>query len=724
MSCGSLHEPGHGFHVHAPGEEHEPGSEHEPVALEETGEQAAPAPEKKPGRIKVAAAGAWAQHGYMIRPFAWVPAVDGAAWTVHQAAATRFLGYGTLDAVLTAAGAGLAAEVATEIRNHRAGRGHKWKTITRRQVTLATSWAVLAAGWTPAGWQDIVQWLALVGGGALAGNYVHEARKAGRATRKARPEPEEPLAIATPRQVDERQTRLTDRFCQPGQPLDGVIAENFRELPHGFMFELVFPADTRHQMSDVIVQKVLIAKIYDVTQAKITIGYVPGAESEARCQVVVMDIPVVTAAERADPSYNRWDGRSTWKPATGLIDLGRYVDDTITHYRLNTPFSGASAGMVAGVMGAGKSGTLHVIAAEAGLAMLCSRCGARGDCGQCDPQRVMAVFAGDPQEQGLAVWRGRADLTGWGPEGCVELAEFTEAVGKARSQVLGNLEWSDTGPDGLRRRNVGKGWFDPEVGFPLILLLLDELPKLVNHPDKDMARAVLRIIVDGYFGWRKVGIHPVFGSQILDVSAIGDRALRDLVKYLNSVAHHCEEVSTNMGGIEGDPRDLPREQPGVGYIAGPDDRPGVRFTTKIMPETLRPGMTGMDIRHLAGIIERTPIAYDPGTLAVMEAWGVRHQQVFTEWKGRAPSGANDAPAPAAASGGSAATAARGPGAGGMAYREEADQVLAALRESPGADIPALMEATELSLGVVARSLDALTANGQIVSSGADQYTAA
>ena len=37
------------------------------------------------------------------------------------------------------------------------------------------------------------------------------------------------------------------------------------------------------------------------------------------------------------------------------------------------------------------------LGAEAGLAMLCSRCGPSGDCGQCDPQRIMAVWMADMQ---------------------------------------------------------------------------------------------------------------------------------------------------------------------------------------------------------------------------------------------------------------------------------------------------------------------------------------
>jgi hypothetical protein len=179
-----------------------------------------------------------------------------------------------------------------------------------------------------------------------------------------------------------------------------------------------------------------------------------------------------------------------------------------------------------------------------------------------------------------------------------------------------------------------------------------------------------------------------------------------------------------MGGITGDPTKLSRDEKGAGYLNGHNRRPGVQFTTKYAPETLLPGDTGIDIRHVAGIIAQTPIQYDPGILAVMESWGIPHQMVFTEWKGRPA--ASDAglftPAAAAAPAGQAPAA--GPGLGGMAYREDADKVLAALRERADASIYDLMTATGLSLGAVAAVLDALASNGRVIRISDKQYKAA
>lgn len=761
MSCGRLHDTGGGSHPHPPGGRHAAGGggayEYVPVGgpqpagpdpaggpddtlgapyglgWEQDGEAgpdpgpAAGAPRepariREPGRVRVALAGAWAKNGYMIKPFCWAAAVDGAATLVHQMAASHVLGYGPLAAVLTACGGGLTAEAATEIRNHRRKRSSTWRVLIRKQITAATLWALIAAGWTPFGWQDIVQWIALIGGIAVAWWFVHEARKARKAgaRREREPEPREPLAIEPPRRIDPRLQQFIDRFCALGRELDGCSPERFRVLAYGFMFEIWFPPDLRHSQADVEGLRVLIGKLYDVTRDDVAVGYVPDSRSEARCQVIIRTRPALTASDRADPAYNRWDGRSTWDPATGLIDLGRFLDETITHYRLNTPGSGAAAGMAAGRPGAGKTGTMNVAAAEAGLAKLCSRCGPRRACSPCDPRRAWAVWMADPQMQGFSVWRGRADLTGWGPEGCVELLEFAEETAEARSGVLSTMQWWDKGPDGRPRQNTGKGWFDPEAGFPGIFLGFDELPKFVKHRDQDVVRAGLRILCAGVLEWRKLGLHLLVGTQSLDLIQIGVREIRDMIQWLNSIAHQCDEATSDNCGVTGDPRQLPGE-PGVGYIAGPDRRPGDIFHTKFMPETLKPGMTGVDIRHLAGVIAGTPIAYDPGTASVMERWGVTHQQVFTEWRGRPqdPDAAvpllTPAPAPAPDA---------GPGIGGLAYREDAEKILGVLQGRPdGTDIVGLMQLTGLSLGAVGRSLDALAANGQITKAD-DLYTAA
>jgi len=157
------------------------------------------------------------------------------------------------------------------------------------------------------------------------------------------------------------------------------------------MFEIVFLPDSRHSMSDVEGMRVLIAKMYSaglglgVTVSDVTVGYVPDSRSELRCQVIIQTSAVVTAAERENPTWNRWDGESTYDPRRGTFELGLFGDQTVMHYHVHEPGSGAKMGLITGIPGAGKTTTLHILGAEAGLAKLCSRCGPRGDCGRVRP---------------------------------------------------------------------------------------------------------------------------------------------------------------------------------------------------------------------------------------------------------------------------------------------------------------------------------------------------
>jgi len=738
VSCGGLHGRDGAVHLHEPEGHHpdgnenqvpggpaDPGSNDAPASAQELQDDGASVPanrspakharEPKPNRVLMWLAGTWRSNRYITKPFLWAGSADLAVLATHALTAGH-----PLAGLLTAVGGGLAAEIGSEVVNKRAKRSEPWRKMSRQEVAIGTVWAMLATGWTPTGWLDIVQWLALGGSLALGGNHAWEEHKARHEAPApawpAEPEPvqaAEELPAIEPQQEgpDSRLVLFTDRFCQPGGPLEGVDAE-FKELPHGFVLSLYLPVDSHHSMASVRGLTTFIAKLYDVAESEVSVGYMPDKSTERRCQVIVQTSYAVATATR-DKSWNVWDGACTFDFETGCIDLGRFTDDHVTHYELFAPRSGAKIGFAAGAPGKGKSTTLGVICGDAGQAMLCSRCGHRRQCYECDLHRVIAIWMGDPQKQGFGYWRGRADLVGWGAEGYATLIDLADAVADARGQVLANRETWDTGPDGKRRVTEGQGWFDLEIGFPGIVLALDELAKFARHPDQDMVLHALRIIADGILEWRKVGIHPLFGSHMLDLTHIKSRELRDLIKYFTFIAHQTDEVSADLGGVLGDPRLLPREA-SVGFINGIDERSGDRFYTKFAREIRKADdPRGTDLRHVAGLISQMPMQYDVGTYAVMETWGIRHQEVLTEWHGRpvdqgavvqGSDGASaDVPAGSTSAGG-------GFGLGGLAYRDHVEKVVSVMQDNPGADIGLLMKETGLTLLEIGRALDTAEAN--------------
>lgn len=676
MTCeGIPHPPGTPEHAH-PGEQ----------------EQAPP----RPGLVRTV----WKRHHRSITPFLAIPAVDATA------TATHFMTSGGWNAVLATMAMGIAAEITGEVRNWRGKRRPAVRATARKTVAAATAWGMVASAWTPAGWNGIVQGALLVPGVIAAGRHVHGNRRAAKqAPPEAKPGIEGP--------PDQRLEAFRRRFCEGDRAaLQDAWAGSFTALSRGFSLEVKFHEDSPHTIADVSRLVPLIAKLYDTSLDNVSVGYVPGHRSEARAQVIV-HAGAPQASAKPSP-LARWDGKPTYDNATGMISLGGFIDDMPAHYQLHVPRSGSSMGFLAGAPGSGKTSSMHIIAAEAGMAAMCTRCGGERSCPECDLQRIIAVWMGDAQSHPLGIWKGKADLVGWGPEGCLELMQLADAVAAARSDVLGNLKWTDH----LGRVNEGKGWFDPEPGFPLILLPLDEFPLLVNHADEALRKEAVALAVRGVTTWRKVGIHPLFGTQVMDISQTGVRELRDLVKFFNIIGHRCDEISSQMSGVKGNPKLLPRNEPGVGYIAGPDDRSDTRFRTKQCPEYVKPGERGVDIRHLAELVSRTPIAYDLSVTRAMEAFGLTHQQVITEWRGR------DGAQKTAVAKAPAAAAQKGPGLGGLPTSDEAMAVRMALDPATPVDTYRLMQDTGLSLLAVGRALDFLAANGDVIRSGEDQYTAA
>lgn len=392
---------------------------------------------------------------------------------------------------------------------------------------------------------------------------------------------------------DLRLKAFSKRFGRTGPCKGARLA--LTELRGGFALDLTLAPDADASTDDVIRLAPKIAALYDQPADHVSVEHGPH-RSERRARITVL------TARDALTRPQRWDGRSTYDPAAGTIVIGRYGDGDPARYLLHKPGSGAASGVINGVTGSGKTGTAHVLACEIGLARR-------------DGQRIAANWMADPQEQPFGVWAGRADLLGRGPEGSVHLLLLAYAAMRARSAWLGQLRWTDH----LGRPNAGKGWFDPAPGLPLISAIVDEWPLLIADPA--LRKLLLRFVPLLLKQARKAGISVTLITQLPDVSELGERVIREMLKAFNALSHRTDGLSRHMLGIQGDPSRLAPGVHGLGYLEGPDQRPGQVMRTKHLPEYLRTGEAGRDVRDLAEHIAADPVTLDDVVLAAIRPLG-------------------------------------------------------------------------------------------------------
>lgn len=728
MSC----TPGHGPDAaELDGHTHDHDGEH--------GEQApAPAKVKRQRKRKGSTRKVARAHGHRVVPYAAAMGIPEVSQVVIRAAAGGNPWHALIGSAVVGAAAGTTAIVRTSDRAAKVKANAGWATAA------CTGWVALASTAGAVGPDGIVQWFLVAGASLFAARSVHLNNKEAKPVKPAEPAPtgtvERPKAL--PPADDPRLAAFKTTFVYPhNAPLNGANV-TLQDIPdRGFTLLFYFPVDCKASRATVEQSGLLldIAKFFDIAEEKVSGGHAAGDRSAARGQITV-----ITAKDTSDKRRD-WDGSTTFNPRAGTVAMGPFVDGPDAHYLLARPGSGAALGVFAGVIGGGKTGVMNKILADAGQAVMCVRCHAQGveqgTCGACELERVVALFVGDPQKLPFGVWRGHADLTGWGPHGCVELLQFLSTAGTARAEVQGDLEWNDRGPDGQLRHNVGKDWFDLAPGAPLGLAAFDEWPLLVNHEDHDLAKESLACAVRAATTFRKIGIHFMFGVQILDLSQSGLREIREMAAALNAVAMRADSLTSSMGGIKGDPTKLDRNDPGAGYVAGYDNRPGTIFHSSFVPTqgSKIPGYRGVDIRHLAGVISSMPITFDPAMSDAMTAYDFTHRQVITEWKGRLLEGMNEAVEQVAnATGGQAPMAADvdDPAqalallmAGGHIAGQPAGPpvdlaaVKASLAKHPG-DMYDVMERTGMNAGQAEEAMTTLITNGDLKSVGGDRFISA
>jgi hypothetical protein len=563
---------------------------------------AIPVPDRAPVGLPQALAGLAWTHRARLMPFGWMVAADIGAISIHYGSSNG------LTSLAWAAGAAAAVTVVAWWRARDARLKKKIKTLktvrrvqanVKRAVAAGSIWGFTAVLWTPFGPHGYVQ-IALFGGGiAVAAPHLYRTR--------SKPEAVETVREIEPPREDYRLTQFRERFCQVG-PLQWARLHDLERVPGGFRFHIELSLASSGTFRDVKMLEDQIAKLHDVPPDHIS---VEPPESRSARRAVVTVLTETKAHEREDT----WDGTSTYDPATGAFVLGRLADGSTSHWQLHKPFNGACCGIAVGVRGSGKTATLHVVASESGMAKLCVECGAARSCVTCRLARICGVWLGDPQQQGFAVWKGRADLTAWGPVSCVRMLSWGFAAMRARSASMGEMEWTDH----LGRTNHGKGWFDPAPHLPQLSITIDEWPMIARDPVLGpWATYFAERIGDES---RKVGVVLNLGSQEGDVDILGSRGLRNALIADNAIGHRSDRLTRQMLELEGNPAELPQGAPGVGYLRGYDRRSGIVHRTKTLREYLRPGETGVDVREIAERIGGDPILFDQAILQALEPLG-------------------------------------------------------------------------------------------------------
>jgi hypothetical protein len=179
----------------------------------------------------------------------------------------------------------------------------------------------------------------------------------------------------------------------------------------------------------------------------------------------------------------------------------------------------------------------------------------------------------------------------------------------------------------------GMPFFDHALtGLPMPLILFDEAHMLLKGGRKE-ARAVQdmahRVEEIGRLG-RKTGTALWLATHIPSLSDLGgEQAIRDMLRGGNVLSMRtANRVAGGMLGLTKDPSEIPpfftdgKETYGLGYAAGPDNRPDAPMRTDLVPKAAKrkvPAVPELDDRFreaMEAAMPRVNYAPPPPALAV------------------------------------------------------------------------------------------------------------
>ncbi|MEU0360023.1 hypothetical protein [Streptomyces cyaneofuscatus] len=203
----------------------------------------------------------------------------------------------------------------------------------------------------------------------------------------------------------------------------------------------------------------------------------------------------------------------------GRITIGVCHDGKPARMRLWDPGQGALRGITAGVTGAGKSVLQNLILAG-------------------EKRSGVVSWVGDVQGgMSLPEAEGRVDWFAKGPVETLLMLTAAHAVMKYRERLSNEM---------------GRGDFALGRPWPLINITLDEINRLLSHPDEAMRKATAYLIADIQKTGRKVGIGIRLAVQSLHLKDLGDDdAIRQQGKVGALFLMRTASSSTKEMGLDG-----------------------------------------------------------------------------------------------------------------------------------------------------------------------------
>jgi len=425
------------------------------------------------------------------------------------------------------------------------------------------------------------------------------------------PEQQQPAHEIEPREPEEAKIWRT-RVVPNNTAFTDTRLVDIKPIPDGFTAVIAGkPGANRYSQMAASAAVETIASAYQANTAWVAVEPASdGDASRARLSMIrsyrnLIDIPDLE------------DSGAAVDLTTGMAQTGVFFDGAPAHWQFWNPSSGAQMGLVAGDTGSGKSA--HVSA----LLTLAHRC----------PLIVTALL--DPQGGASQPdWRTRTPIYAEGDD-VFEALLMLDFVLKRRAQHISRVPWVDD----KGRERAGKSFLlpgDPDVGMPMIFIVLEEFKLLVDSP---YGKAAFELAVNGVRTWRKAGGGLLVVNQNLGLGNFGssDQAQSFRSNLISggglTALRTASSTDHAMVGLPSDPSKLPKFFPdgsqthGLAYLLGVDRRPSA--TARLMR-----------VRDPYGIASTPPAGVlDPLTMEWIEEY--RHHKD----RGRNPREATPQPAP-------------------------------------------------------------------------------